>query len=104
MSVGPLIITREAVSNSRKPSDGVEKVIVGNAHTRFDIFAVGRWCSKVLAKEECVVAVEGVFVNGITVVSPVGVTAGEIELLLDLPVVSGAGIIFINSALLAKEI
>ena len=104
MSVGPLIITREAAPNAEKASDGVEKVIVCYAHARFDIFAVGRWCSKVLAKEKRVVAVEGVFVNGITVVSPVGVTAGEIELLLDLPVVSGAGIILINSALLAKEI
>ena len=104
VSVGPLIITGEAVPNAGKPSDGVEKVIVGNTHACFEIRAVGWWRPKVFTKEERVVAVEGVFVNGITVVSPVRVTAGEIELLLDLSVVSGAGVVFVGSALLAEKI
>ena len=57
-----------------------------------------------LAKEERVVAVEGVFVNSIAVVPLVCVTAGEIELLLDLSVVSRAGVVLVGSALLAEEI
>ena len=56
------------------------------------------------AKEERVIAVEGVFVNSIAVVPPVCVTAGEVKLLLDLSVVSRAGIVLVGSALLAEEI
>lgn len=99
-----LVVVGEVASDASEAADVVEEVIVGDAHAGGEVARVAGRGSEVFTVEEEVIAGDGVGEDGVAVVAPVGVAAGDVELDLGLAVVAGAGAVFGGGVLFAEKV
>ena len=102
MTVARIVHPREIRTDV--PLDGIEHVVRGDPHPGLEVSILCRRCAEMLAEEQGVVPRHTLVEHRVAVVVPVAETAGDVELLLDRPVVAGIRVVLVRTTLLTEKV